>query len=361
MKPAKTAIQKGLSQPLTIMLALVLVGGSLWFFTPYLGVICLSAIMAYLFLPVYRWLARRIPPALASWTTLLISALIVIIPLTYVGITVVKQSIIAIDAISHLDTSPGSPLANTITSMSDIGHKLGLPIETSDVASPDSIINFIKVTIPNIVKIIANAILQIAINAPAFFTSLLIYALLFTAILGYHKQLHQFILDISPLDKETTLLYIRRSGVIVTASMRGQFIISFVTAVLCAALLSLVGYSPYFLLLVTVFTVLGMIPLGSGILVIPMLLLGMLVGDFWANFWALMFYLVVICNLDSILRPRLIPKEAELVPVLTILATFCGLYYFGIMGVVYGPLIVILLSTTTSVLIANNQLLRSKT
>ena len=92
-----------------------------------------------------------------------------------------------------------------------------------------------------------------------------------------------------------------------------------------------------------------MVPLGSGILMIPIIIVAMLMGQFWEGFWVLVIYLVVICNFDNFIRPKVIPKKANLLPALTTLSTFCGLYYFGILGIVYGPLIAVILITTIDV------------
>lgn len=150
--------------------------------------------------------------------------------------------------------------------------------------------------------------------------------------------------------------YAEKSGLIVTASLKGQFVISIVTAITSTLLLCVfMGIWQYFIFFVIGLTLLGMVPLGSGIIVIPIAFVVMLTGDFWTGFWILLIYLVVICNIDSVLRPRLIPKKANLIPAITTLATFSGIYYFGILGVIYGPLIVVLLMTTAGIYASTRQ------
>ena len=46
------------------------------------------------------------------------------------------------------------------------------------------------------------------------------------------------------------------------------------------------------------------------------------------------------------MRSKLMPKQVYLSVALTMVATFCGIAYFGILGVVYGPVIMIVLTTT---------------
>ncbi len=343
------------SEPVIIIIGLGLIAASIWFFAPFIGVISVSALMAYLFFPVYRLLEQRMPAIIAAWSTFVITAIAVITPIAYLISVIIRQAGNAVDALAHLDVSAGSKLGDALAWMINTGQQLGFPVEQSGLSGASGIVEFLKVTLPNIISVGIQTVLHVAASAPVFMTSLIIYAFLFSAFLRYHKQIIQFMIHISPFDSHITTLYLRRSSIIVTASMKGQFMISFVTAVLSALLLLFLGFGEYFWLLVMVFTILGMIPLGSGVVVIPLLLVLMVAGDFWTGFWGMVIYLGVICNIDSVLRPRLIPKEAELVPVLAILATFCGLYYFGVLGVVYGPLIVIILSTTANILIESKR------
>lgn len=350
-KTSKGTREALLSQPLVIALAILIGLTAVWFFAPYIGIICLAALMAFIFFPIYRFLCKYLPDMFAAWTVLALNIVIILVPVFYIGVVIVQQGVAAASAIANIDTSAGSEFSEAAKNISAMAQSLGLPTDGDDIASASSITEFIQVTIPSIVTWGIQAITALVVSVPAFLTSLIIYAFLFSSFLRYHKQAIRFISGLSPFEGKITDLYLQNSGMMVTASLKGQFVISFVTALLSALLLIFLGFGPYFWLLLILFTVLGMIPLGSGIVVIPLCLISMVVGDFWASFWVLAVYLLVICNLDSFLRPKLIPKEAGIVPALAVLATFCGIYYFGLFGVVYGPLIVILLLTTAKVLI----------
>ena len=50
--------------------------------------------------------------------------------------------------------------------------------------------------------------------------------------------------------------------------------------------------------------------------------------------------------IDTLLRPKLVPEEAYLHPLLLILSVFGGLALAGLMGVIYGPVIMILFVTS---------------
>jgi predicted PurR-regulated permease PerM len=50
-----------------------------------------------------------------------------------------------------------------------------------------------------------------------------------------------------------------------------------------------------------------------------------------------------------VLRPRLVPKEARLDSALLLLSVFAGIGFFGFMGIVLGPVVMIIITTTIKV------------
>ena len=54
-------------------------------------------------------------------------------------------------------------------------------------------------------------------------------------------------------------------------------------------------------------------------------------------------------NIDNVLRPILVPKEAKLDSALMLLSVFAGITMFGFLGIVIGPVVMIVIVTTISV------------
>ena len=71
----------------------------------------------------------------------------------------------------------------------------------------------------------------------------------------------------------------------------------------------------------------------------------MLFGDFWPAVGALIV-ISAVSNLESFLRPKFIPKSITLTNGLTMLAAFGGIALYGLLGVVYGPIIMIIIVTS---------------
>jgi len=65
-----------------------------------------------------------------------------------------------------------------------------------------------------------------------------------------------------------------------------------------------------------------------------------LTGD-WVNGLALMAYaLIVITNVDNLIRFVLQKKMADTHPLITIFGVIIGLSLFGFMGIIFGPLLI---------------------
>ena len=83
----------------------------------------------------------------------------------------------------------------------------------------------------------------------------------------------------------------------------------------------------------------------------PVAILLLLGGNVWQAIIVIVMLIVVVGNIDTLLRPMLVPKAAYLNPALTVLAVFGGLQLLGFVGLLYGPVIMILLVTSIEVYI----------
>ena len=92
---------------------------------------------------------------------------------------------------------------------------------------------------------------------------------------------------------------------------------------------------------------LSIIPLGSGILTIPLGIGMILFGNVFGGIFVIAFHIVVTTNIDNVLRPLLVPRTARLDQALMLLAVFSDCDGFA--GVVIGPVVMIVIVTTISV------------
>lgn len=128
----------------------------------------------------------------------------------------------------------------------------------------------------------------------------------------------------------------------------GQFVIAAAQGVVEAGILYLAGVE-YFFFFALILTFLSVIPLGGGILTIPIGIIMLLTGNIWQGLIILLGHFLIITNIDNVLRPRLIPKSIRINSALMLLSVFGGLALFGFLGIFVGPIIMILVLSTLEV------------
>lgn len=329
----------------TGILAVVL---SLLFFWPLLGAICFAAIMAFLFFPLYRWLNRHLPSVVAVWTTVVLSVCVVAIPVAITLMVAIAQGITFANQIAEtLQLSSSNATIDQTEKVVNQINSIVAPLSNGQVQFDKSTVqSFFTNTMPELIKSLITVIVGFASSLSWVISFGTVYLFVFAAFLANGEKIIEKIRLLSPFADQTTKLYFMRIGGMIRASMLGQLVVAFVLAVLTAFLLILIGLGPYFFFLVIVMTLLNMIPLGSGLLVYPLAIIAILLGNVVGGIWVILIFSFVICSLDNIMRPRLIPKSVQIAPALMTLAVFCGIFYFGLLGVVYGPVIAIVLLTT---------------
>jgi len=79
--------------------------------------------------------------------------------------------------------------------------------------------------------------------------------------------------------------------------------------------------------------------IGTGLIWIPATAYLYLFGDWQMTLFFLLYNVVIVTNIDTILRPMLMRKAAQVSPFYIFLAILGGIHAFGALGIIYGPLI----------------------
>jgi predicted PurR-regulated permease PerM len=179
-------------------------------------------------------------------------------------------------------------------------------------------------------------------------TNVILYIYIFMAALIHHDKLVSLLEALNPLGRRTSELYLKLSGDMTKGMVKGQFIIAICQGTASATFLYIAGV-PYFAFWVLLLSFMSLIPLGAGIITIPIGIGMMLVGNYWQGAVIILGHLLVVTNIDNVLRPLLVPKSVRLNSALTLLSVFAGMAVFGLLGIVVGPIIMILIITTLNI------------
>jgi len=329
---------------LYVALAAVVLG--ILFVWPFLSVIALAMLMAFLFNGVYGWLQQRMKPGAAATLTLLWSVVVLVVPIILILVfTFFQLTQLASDLTSTFSGS-GATIPAAAQSFIDWVNSVAGPLVGSKaIVTGEGVTTFLRTALPDIINGFVSFVTSFIGGVPVAIAVTVMYLFLFFECLIYGKKIVGAVVALSPFQPDITRMFLARVGLMANAMAKGQLLISFIISLLSSLILTIfLGLGDYFFLMVVAFTALNLVPLGCGIIVIPITFAAMLVGNFWGGLIAFLLYLVV-SNFDNVIRPRIIPKAITLTPGLTALAAFGGIVMFGLIGVVYGPIIMILIVT----------------
>jgi predicted PurR-regulated permease PerM len=310
---------------------------------PFFSIILLSLIAVIVLKPLYAWFFRARytggKPRLSASVTLLTFLFVLVIPVAIVIIVFVEQLTQQLIGLAEFDLDA-----------------LMLEVEnTLDFAGQS--INLDRAAIQELIEGAAATVLSAAVGFAASFLSSLpsliiefiIFFVVVVTLLPVFDKLVKGYEEISPLGREISALYYTKTTAMITSLFKGIFLIAAIQGFAMGIFYWLAGIEVvFFFIVVTMF--LAMLPVvGISFLVIFMAVVFFLLGNTTSALIVLFGFYGVVNWIDVILRPRLISKEAYMHFSLVLLGILGGLAFGGLLGMIYGPVVILLLVTTIEI------------
>jgi predicted PurR-regulated permease PerM len=178
---------------------------------------------------------------------------------------------------------------------------------------------------------------------------MIFYGLTYTIVPNFDEMVN-FIKNLSPFDEEITSLYVNRTLKTAKAMVWGMLIVSLGQGLAAGLLFYLLG-TPYLFLVTLLVAIVSFIPLlGTGFVTFPIGVIYLINGEIWKGIILIAYQLIVVGNVDGILRAKLVPKDVHMPIFISFIAIFGGLALWGIWGLIYGPIGFMLLLTTIEII-----------
>lgn len=328
---------KSLTKPfLLILLGLVLIG-CYFIFRPFLTEILVAVVLVSIFYTPYLklvgWLKGR--QNLAALFMCLFLVLLIIIPTVRLVIYAGQESVSAYNQAANFFNSHDINQASQLSVLPDtiFGH---------DITQYYNNENF-KNLFLDVLKKSSNWLLSGATmlvkGTTSFIISLFVIIITMFFFFVDGKKMLERLMYLSPLpnayDKEIfqkfrTVSYTTILSTFVTAAAQGA---------VGAIGFAIIGF-PAFLAGVVV-AVLSLLPyIGSLIFYLPVGLYYLIIGNIWQGIFIILWGMIVIGNIDNVIRAYMIKGKAQVNPIFVIFSIFGGIILFGFWGVVLGPLII---------------------
>jgi predicted PurR-regulated permease PerM len=301
----------------------------------FLMAIFMAAIFTGLLNPIYKkikgWFRGRQSPA--ALATILFLVFLILIPFSALLFVVVEQ---AIDA-----SKSAGPILNEII---DDPESIITDIESIPIVQkifPER--EKLAATIDNIVQSLGNFVItglsDFSAGTANFIFSLFIFLFTLYYFLIHGKEYLSKLLYYLPLKHEDEKLLLSRFVMVTRATLKGTFLIGIIQGTLGAVGMAILGI-PNVLFWGMLMVVFSVIPaLGPAIIWIPAAVFLFLQGNVLNGIILIIWGAVVIGNIDNFLRPKLVGKDAQMPDLMILFGTLGGLAFFGVAGIIVGPII----------------------
>jgi predicted PurR-regulated permease PerM len=312
-----------------------------WLVHSYVEIIALALVMVIILKPLYDRIHIRLNrrDGAAVWVTLLIFFLVVIIPTLFVWQVVSAQ--LATFIASFQQPNAVQQIIDTINMTLD--DLLGRDIQVSAALQEQ-----IQQILLSLTSWLASVALGMGTQIADLVSRVIIFVGIVASLLPRYDEVVRRIRQFSPLSDELDTLFLSKIKVTVQAMFLGIFVIAVAQGLVCGIFFWIAGvpYAPLWTLLAVVAS---LFPLGASLVAVPIGIFQIVIGDYIQGTVVIIGYFLVVSNVDTLLRPRLVPKEAEMNFVLVLLSALGGLELFGFFGVVYGPVLMVVFLTALSV------------
>jgi len=322
------------------VLILVLVVSALFMAViwPFLKPLLLGAMLAGLCSPLYIWVTRLLGGrrSLAAILTLLILFILVAGPLSaFVGLVVSQAVSVSNDAIPWVQQHFGA--ASTFNAHDWL--VLRFPALATYVPDQAQIMENVGNAAKSAGGFLVTGVSRMTAGTAAFLLDLfvMLYAMFF--FLRDGRQIVQKIFYYTPLGNADEMRVLQRLTSVTRATIKGTLVIGVIQGTLAGLgfWVAGIGGAAFW---GTLMTVLSIVPgIGAALIWVPGVIYLYLTGQTLAGTLLLAWCAAVVGTVDNILRPMLVGKDAKMPDLLILVGTLGGLFLFGPIGFIVGPIV----------------------
>ena len=333
--------QDGVNKAVVLLLALGISALFLALIWQFLMAILLAGISAALAHPLYARLetlfgGRRY---LASFATLLILAVMVVLPLALLGSVLVSQTL-------DLSQSVGVWLKEHLNDPGARGELLrSLPFYDQLAPHWNTLARQAAEATAGLSKALVEGLSSVTLGAVnfVFLTFVFFYSLYFLLVDG--RRLLLRVLYYLPLNSRDERMLLERFTSVTRATLRGSLLIAILQGTLAGIAFAVAGI-PNAVFWGSVMAILSTIPnVGAALVWVPAAGILMAQGHVTTGIALAAFCALVVGSLDNVLRPILVGKDTRMHELLIFLSTLGGIFMFGFPGLFIGPVIASLFVT----------------
>jgi predicted PurR-regulated permease PerM len=305
---------------------------------PFFKPLLLGALLAGLFHPLYRWITRLLGgrASFGAAVTLLVLFVLGLGPVSaFLGIVLQQALTMSDQAIPWLNQHLGA--ATTFNVHDWLVQRF--PALAKYVPSQEQLLEQVGTAAKTTGAFVVSFAAGMTASTATFLLNLfvMLYAMFFFFRDG-HKILER-IFYYTPLSDEDETRMFTQFASITRATVKGTLVIGIIQGALSGVAFWVAGIEGA-ALWGTIMTILSIIPgIGAALVWVPAVIILFVTGHHLAATLLAAWCAAVVGTIDNFLRPVLVGRDAKMPDLLIMIGTLGGLFLFGLIGFIVGPIV----------------------
>lgn len=322
---------------------------------PFFATIILGVVTSGIFKPAFRFFSQKIRPGIAAVLTCVMIFFTIFIPtLFFVGI-------LSKEALDLYSMAKDAVLSNYLLNLLEnttLLEKINQWLLRAGVEKTISWNEFIA-PLTQLGKIIGFSLFQQAKFITSNIVNMIFYFCLMLIINYYMfidgERFIQYIYDLSPLRNEHDKKIFNKFNEMASAILIGNGLGGLIQGIAGGMLFWLLNLNSPFLWGV-IMGFLAFLPIvGIGIVLIPTAIFIMLKSSLLLGSIVIIFYALLSWSIEYIFKPKVMGDRVAIHPVIIFFSIVGGIKVYGLLGIIYGPLIATLFLTLADIYFASFQ------
>ncbi|WDP89703.1 MAG: AI-2E family transporter [Desulfobacter sp.] len=316
---------------------------------PFFASILLGVVTTGIFKPVYKGLSARLSPKLASVVTCTAIFFVVFIPVVFfVGI-------LSKEALGLYNMAKDAVFSNHLINLLENTQALERLNELLARAGIDTIGSWRELIAPvtELGKVVGFSLFEQARFITSNLLNLVFYFCLMLIVVFYMfmdgERFIQYLFDLSPLKDEHDRELFDKFNDMAGAVLIGNGLGGLIQGCAGGLLFWFLGLNSPFLWGV-IMGFLAFLPIvGIGVVLVPLAGFFLLKKSLGLGIFILVFYGMLSWGIEYIFKPKVVGDRVAMHPLIVFFAIIGGLKVYGILGIIYGPLIATLFLTLADI------------
>ena len=305
---------------------------------PFFKPLLLGALLAGLFHPLYRWITRLLGgrASLGAAVTLLVLLVLGLGPVSaFLGIVLQQALTMSDQAIPWLTQHLGA--ASTFNVQEWLVKKF--PALAKYMPSQEQLLEQVGTAAKTAGAFLVAFASHMTATTAAFLLNLfvMLYAMFFFFRDG--DKILERIFYYTPLSDEDETRMLTQFASITRATVKGTLVIGIIQGALAGVAFWVAGIEGA-ALWGTIMTILAIIPgIGAALVWVPAAIILFVTGQHLTAILLATWCAAVVGTVDNFLRPMLVGRDAKMPDLLILIGTLGGLFLFGLIGFIVGPIV----------------------